>query len=68
MHEARELLKSVSDDYYKSGNLAAAAYYEGVSFLFLPNEIRARECFEAARDEGFEDNTKIDVHLENLKS
>ena len=66
--QARELLKSVSDDYYKSGDLAEAAYYEGVSFLLLPNKIRARECFEAARDEGFEHNTKIDMHLKNIKN
>ena len=66
--QATKLLDSVSDNYYQSGNDAAAAYYSGVSILFCGNKPKARRRFERARELGFEDDTKIAEHLENLKS
>lgn len=65
---ATKLLDSISDNYYQVGNKAAAAYYSGVSILFLGNKHKARRRFERARELGFKDNSKIAEHLENLKS
>ena len=65
---AVELLNRISYNYYKSGKMAAAAYYSGVSLLFAGNKPKARRRFENARELGFEDDTKIAEHLENLKS
>ena len=66
--KAVELLKRIVEDYWDSGNKAAAAYYEGVSFLFSGNPPIARENFEAARELGFDESSKVTKHLENLKS
>ena len=67
VHQARELLKSVSDDCWNSGDKAAAAYYSGVSILFSANKHKARRRFETARELGFKDDSKIAEHLENLQ-
>ena len=66
--KAVKLLDSVSDNYYDSGNEAAAAYYSGVSILFRGNPHIARENFEEARKLGFDESSKVTKHLENLKS
>ena len=65
--KAIKLLDSVIEDYDRSENLAAAAYYSGVSILFSGNKPKARRRFESARELGFKDDTKIAEHLENLK-
>ena len=65
---ATELLDWVVDEYSDSGNMAAAAYYSGVSILFSGNRPKARRRFETARNLGFKDDNKIIEHLENLKS
>ena len=66
--KAVKLLNSIVEDYVDSGNKAAAAYYLGVSCLFNGNRNRAREYFEEACQQGFDDRTKVAKHLENLKS
>ncbi|MDE0469737.1 MAG: tetratricopeptide repeat protein, partial [Candidatus Poribacteria bacterium] len=64
---AVELLERIVEDYKDSENEAAAAYYEGVSFLFSGNPGIAQENFEKARDKGFDESSKVTKHLENLR-
>ena len=64
---ASKLLDKVVKDYIQSENLAAAAYYSGVSELFSGNPHIAQEKFESALGLGFNDKAKVDKHLENLR-
>ena len=64
---ARKLLEKVVNDYSQSENLAAAAYYSGVSNLFSGNPHAARENFVEALELGFNEKVKVDKHLENLR-
>ena len=46
---------------------ATKEYYKGVWWLFSNNQVRARRCFDKAKELGYEDAAKIDQHLGNLK-
>ena len=65
--KAVELLKRVVEGYRDSQNDAAAAYYEGVRCLFTNYPDAAQENFEAAREKGFDESSKVTKHLENLR-
>ena len=66
VHKAIKLLKSVVDN--PTHPESFAAYYSGVLILFSGNKHKARWRFEKARELGFEDDTKITEHLENLRN
>lgn len=46
---------------------ATKEYYKGVQFLYLNNQVRARRCFDKAKELGYKDVAKVDQHLGNLK-
>ena len=46
---------------------ADAYYYTGVKVLFNNDGLSAQRCFEIALKLGYDDQTKIKQHLENLK-
>ena len=46
---------------------ATKEYYKGVRFLYLNNQVRARRCFDKAKELGYKDVAKVDQHLGNLK-
>ncbi len=63
--KAIKLLKRVVNNTTHSESFAA--YCSGLSILFSDNRHKARRRFETARKLGFDDDTKITEHFENLK-
>ena len=60
-----ELLDSVISSPPES---AADFYYTGVRALFRNDEFTAQKAFKMALNLGYEDLTKVERHLENLKN
>ena len=60
-----ELLNSVISSPPES---AADFYYTGVKLLLINNRHRAQRAFEIVLELGYEDSTKLERHLENLKN
>ena len=60
-----ELLDSVIGSPYES---AADFYYIGVCALLMNDRLTAQSAFEIVLELGYEDLTKVERHLENLKN